>query len=110
MRFTRTTVIVLALLLGSHTTLSVRPAAAGAGTEALQGLGSYFLTLPYGGLKLAAAVLGTVAGGLGFVFTGGDKAIAGKILGPSLGGDYVITPAHIRGEKDLHFFGSKPAK
>lgn len=71
--------------------------AAGPGTEAVQGLGSFFLTVPYGGIKMAVAVLGALAGGMGFLW------------GPSLGGDYVVTPEHIRGEKDLHFFGKGPA-
>ncbi len=106
----RITLFVLVLVLGCQVTLSVRTvSAAGSGTEAIQGLGSYFLTLPHGGIKMAVAVLGAVVGGLGFVFTGGDKATANKIWGPSLGGEYVITPEHIRGEKDLPFFGKAPA-
>lgn len=108
---TRNTLFALVLVLGCQTTLTVPTAsAAGPGTEAIQGLGSYLLTLPYGGIKMAVAVLGAVVGGLGFVFTGGDKATADKIWAPSLGGEYVITPDHLRGEKDLHFFGKSPAK
>ena len=107
--FVRTTVLVLLLVLGSQATLSVRTASA-AGSEAIQGLGSYFLTLPYGGMKMAVAVLGAVAGGMGFLFTGGDKVTAEKIWGPAIGGDYVVTPQHLRGEKDLHFFGNPTAK
>jgi len=92
-------------------TVSVRSvSAAGSGSQAIQGLGSYFLTLPYGGIKMAVAVLGAVAGGMGFIFTGGDKVTADKIWGPAMGGEYVITPEHIRGEKDLHFFGQAPSK
>ncbi len=103
--FVRRTVFVLLLVLGSQSALSVRTAAAaGSGSEAIQGLGSYFLTLPYGGIKMA------VAGGMGFIFTGGDKATADKIWGPAIGGEYVVTPQHLRGEKDLHFFGNPPAK
>mgnify|MGYP002137074029 CR=1 FL=1 len=44
------------------------------------------------------------------VFPGGDKATADKIWGPAIGGEYVVTPQHLRGEKDLHFFGPPPAK
>ena len=107
----RTTLLVLVLVLGSQAVLSVRTAAAaGSGSDAIQGLGSYFLTLPYGGIKMAVAVLGAVAGGMGFIFTGGDKATADKIWGPAIGGEYVVTPQHLRGEKDLHFFGNPPAK
>ena len=105
------TLCALLVTLGCHTSLSVQPAsAAGSGSEALQGLGSYFLTLPYGGIKMAVAVLGAVAGGMGFIFTGGDKATADKIWGPAMGGEYVITPQHLRGEKDVHFFGNTQTK
>ncbi len=107
----RITLCAVLIALGSQATLSVKAAsAADSGSEAIQGLGSYFLTLPYGGIKMAVAVLGAVAGGMGFIFTGGDKATADKIWGPAMGGEYVITPQHIRGEKDLHFFGTAQAK
>jgi len=70
----------LLIVLGCQATLSVRPtAAAGFGSEAIQGLGSYFLTLPYGEIKMAVAVLGTVAGGMGVTFTDGEKVTSGKI-------------------------------
>ena len=89
----------------------MRPtAAAGFGSEAIQSLGSYFLTLPYGGIKMAVAVLGTVAGGMRITFTGGEKVTSEKIWSQALGCEYVVTPAHRRGEKDLHFFGSTPTK
>ncbi len=108
--FVRTTVVTLALVFGlQFITFTSPAAAAGPGTEAVQGLGSYFLTMPYGGIKMAVAVLGAIAGGMGFLFTGGDKVTANKIWGPTLGGEYVITPDHIRGDKDLHFFGKAPA-
>jgi len=107
----RTTLCLLLILLGCQATFSVKPvSAAGSGSEAIQGLGSYFLTLPYGGMKMAVAVLGAVAGGMGFLFTGGDKATAEKIWAPAIGGEYVVTPQHLRGEKDLHFFGDPPTK
>ena len=109
--FVRTTLCLLLLVLGCQATISVKPvSAAGSGSEAIQGLGSYFLTLPYGGMKMAVAVLGAVAGGMGFLFTGGDKATAEKIWAPAIGGEYVVTPQHLRGEKDLHFFGNPPTK
>ncbi|MBS0170821.1 MAG: hypothetical protein JSR62_10750 [Nitrospira sp.] len=107
----RTILCALLMVLLCQVALSVRPAsAASSGSEAIQGLGSYFLTLPYGGIKMAVAMLGAVAGGMGFIFTGGDKVTADKIWGPAMGGEYVITPEHIRGDKDLHFFGQAPAK
>lgn len=75
------------------------------GTEAVQGLGSFFLTMPYGALKMTFAMMGGFAGGLGWLFTGGDLNTAKKIWDPSLGGNYVITPKHLRGEEDANFIG-----
>ena len=100
--------VVLVAFTCQIVALAPSASAAGFGTEAVQGLGSYFLTMPYGGIKLAVAVLGGLAGGMGFLFTGGDRLTADKIWGPSLGGEYVITPEHLRGQKDLHFFGKAP--
>lgn len=62
------------------------------------------------GSKWLSPVLGTVAGGMGITFTGGEKVTSEKIWSQALGGEYVATPAHRRGEKDLHFFGSTPTK
>jgi hypothetical protein len=108
-RISRTVLLVVLVAFTSQMVLGMPPAAAATpGTEAVQGLASYFLTMPYGGIKMAVALLGALAGGMGFIFTGGDKATAGKIWGPTLGGEYVITPEHIRGDKDLHFFGKAP--
>lgn len=105
-RISRIVIVVCLLPIASHLAVPTSPAAAAtSGTEAVQGLASYFLTMPYGGIKMAVAMLGAIAGGMGFIFTGGDKVTAGKIWGPTLGGEYVITPEHIRGDRDLHFFG-----
>ena len=106
----RITLCVVLIVLGCQSTLSVRTAAAsGAGSEAIQGLGSYFLTPPYGSIKMAVAVLGAVSGGMGFIFAGGDKVTVEKIWSPALGGEYVVPPAPVRGERDLHFFSNTPA-
>src|SRR5918999_1204591 len=80
--------MALILVISASCQLSFVPAAsaAGHGTEAVQGLGSFFLTMPYGAIKMAVAVMGAVAGGMGFLFTGGDKVTANKIWGPTLGG------------------------
>lgn len=107
----RTILCALLIAFVCQATVSVCSAsAAGSGLPAIQGFGSYFLTLPYGGIKMTAAVLGTVAGGMGRLFIRGDKLMADKIWGPVMGGEYVTTPEHIRGEKDLHFFGQAQGK
>ena len=51
-RLSRITLCVVLIVLGCQSPLSVRTAAAaGSGPEVIQGLGNYFLTLPYGGIK-----------------------------------------------------------
>ncbi len=110
-RLTRITLCAVLLVLGCQSTLSVRTAAAaGSGPEVIQGLGNYFLTLPYGRIKMAGTLLGAIVTGMGFIFTGGDKVTAEKIWIRALGDKYVMTPAHSRDEKDLHFFGNTQAK
>lgn len=34
---------------------------------------------------------------MGFIVIVGDKATAEKIWGPAMGGEYVVTPQHLRG-------------
>jgi hypothetical protein len=78
----------------------------GAGLQAA----SWLLTLPYGAAKICFAILGGVAGGLTWVFSGGDTDAAMKVWGTSAYGTYVLTPEHLRGDKAVRFFGVPPAK
>jgi hypothetical protein len=53
--------------------------------------------------KVTYATLGGVAGGVAYVFTRRDHRAAHDIWHNSLGGDYVLTPAMIRGQDPIHF-------
>lgn len=53
--------------------------------------------------KLAWAGVGGVTGSLAFVVTLGDVDTAKRVWQPSLGGNYVVTPAMLRGEEPLYF-------
>jgi len=55
--------------------------------------------------KLAYGILGGVAGGAGYVMTGGNQQTANTIWRSTLGGDYILTPEMITGEKPIHFSG-----
>lgn len=77
--------------------------------EAGLGLGAVLLSLVYGPAKVLYAVGGATTGGLAFLFSGGDPDVAKVILTPSVRGDYVVTPAHLTGERDLEFLGRDPA-
>ncbi len=95
------------MLLGS-------PAAAMAGRSAEMskqaglGFGSAVGSLIYAPVKLCYAIGGLVVGGLAWAFSGGDNEVANVVLTPSILGDYVLTPEHLRGEKSIEFFGRDP--
>jgi hypothetical protein len=76
--------------------------------EAGVGFGSALATLVYAPVKLVYATGGLVVGGLAWAFSGGDKDVADVVLTPSLRGNYVVTPAHLKRQEELEFFGRKP--
>jgi hypothetical protein len=59
----------------------------------------------YAPLKVAYAAGGSVVAGLAYVLSGGDKDVAKPIFDASVRGDYVVTPQHMSGERDLEFIG-----
>jgi hypothetical protein len=67
-------------------------------------------TLLYGPAKLLYAGLGSFGAGLAWVLSAGDNDVAGRVLNRSLRGDYVVTPAHLRGERPLVFIGHDPSQ
>ena len=94
--------------------LALAPATAMADTldmskNAGLGVGSAVATLLYAPVKLCYALGGLVIGGLAWGFSGGDNSVAEVVLTPSVLGDYVITPAHLRGDKPVEFFGRESA-
>lgn len=68
-------------------------------------VGSWLLTVPYCIGKSAFAVAGSVVGGLGYVFSGGNSRTAESVWTTSVYGDYIVRPAHLRGEEPIHFLG-----
>jgi len=83
--------------------------AAGLAKEEGIGAGSALATLVYAPVKLVYATGGLVAGGLAYLFSGGDSEVARVVFTPSLRGDYVVTTDHLRGEQRLEFLGREPA-
>ena len=55
--------------------------------------------------KFVYATLGTLTGGLAYVLTVGDSNTAQKVWSPSVGGNYVVTPAMLRGDEPILFNG-----
>jgi hypothetical protein len=80
------------------------------GNEAGLGAAAAACTLLYGPAKLVYAGLGGLGAGLAWVLSAGDNEVAGRVLNRSLRGDYVITPAHLRGEREIVFIGRDPGQ
>lgn len=78
------------------------------GTEAGVGAAAALSTLIYGPVKLTYALLGVVIGGTAWGLSGGDHQVFDAVISPSVRGDYVVTPSHIRMERGLEFYGQDP--
>ena len=76
--------------------------------EAGMGALSALSTLLYGPAKLLYATSGLVFGGIAWGLSGGDAAVMDAVVTPSVRGDYVVTPSHLRMERTLEFFGQDP--
>ncbi len=87
------------------------PAANAAGDslayEGFLGLGSAIASLIYSPLKIVYSVGGTAISAITLVWTMGDANVAGSIFKQTVGGDYVVVPAHLEGERKLEFFGRR---
>jgi hypothetical protein len=100
------------LLLAGALLVALQPAAAVAedSTASNAGIGaaSALCSLVYGPLKLVYATLGVVMGGMAWGLSGGDSDVMGAVLLPAVRGDYVVTPANLRGQRPLEFIGHRP--
>ena len=74
-------------------------------SDASFGIGAALSTVLYAPLKVTYAGAGLLFGGLGWALSGGDSEIARAVIQPAVRGDYVVTPAHLRGERRLRFVG-----
>jgi hypothetical protein len=83
-------------------------AADGAGAEAGNGAGAALCSLIYGPVKIVYSALGLVFGGMAWGLSGGNKDVMNAVITPAVRGDYVVTPSHLRGERELEFFGRDP--
>jgi hypothetical protein len=72
------------------------------------GFGSVFANLFYMPVKITYAGLGLITGGLGYVLSAGRGDVANNIIYPAVGGTYVVTPSHLKGEQPVIFIGSAP--
>ena len=70
------------------------------------GTACVFINILYMPAKLVYATLGGLTGGLAYLLTGLNYDVADRVWAPSLGGNYVVTPAHLRNEQTLYFTGT----
>jgi hypothetical protein len=89
---------------------STEPAEPGLGEEVGYGVGSALANLLYIPAKVTYAGLGLLTGGLGFVLSAGRADVANNIIYPSIRGNYVVTPSHLRGTEPIYFVGAPPAE
>lgn len=75
-------------------------------SDAGLGTACVFINLLYMPAKLVYATLGGLTGGIAYLLTGLNYDVADRIWAPSLGGNYVVVPAHLRNEQTLYFSGS----
>ncbi len=71
----------------------------------LVGVGAALGTLVYAPVKIAYAVTGTVISGFAWLWTAGDGDVTRTIFYSAVGGDYVILPSHVEGDRSLEFLG-----
>ena len=96
--------------------ISATPARAGESStaqpvdaDAGMGIAAGLASLVYTPAKVLYALGGGVAAGMAYLASAGNQDVTTPILTPSVRGDYVVTPEHLRGERTLEFFGREPA-
>jgi hypothetical protein len=80
----------------------------GVSEEAGYGVGAALASVFYIPAKVTYAGLGLLTGGLGYVLTGGRADVANNIIYPAVGGNYVVTPNHLKGTEPIYFVGAPP--
>ncbi|HJX11735.1 MAG TPA: hypothetical protein VJ733_14715 [Candidatus Binatia bacterium] len=85
-----------------------QPAEPSASEEAGYGFGSVVANIFYMPAKITYAGLGLITGGLGYVLSAGRADVANNIIYPSISGNYVVTPSHLKGTEPLYFVGAPP--
>ncbi|HVA39989.1 MAG TPA: hypothetical protein VNF49_04955 [Candidatus Binataceae bacterium] len=69
------------------------------------GAGTVAGNILYVPAKVVYGILGGITGGASYLLTGGNTQTANTIWRSSLGGDYVLTPDMVAGQKPIHFSG-----
>ena len=100
--------LVLALSANSIAFAAEGDANDNAGTDLGLGVASFLVSIPYGAAKIATAIVGGIVGGFTYVLSGFNKKAADQVWYTTIPGDYIITPDHLRGKRDIRFTGVPP--
>ena len=69
------------------------------------GVGTLAGNILYVRAKLGYGILVGITGGASYIITGGNQQTANTIWRSTLGGDYILSPEMITGQKPIHFSG-----
>ena len=107
---TRLVVFSLVLALSLNTVAFAAEGESSGSTAGDLGLGvaSFLISIPYGAAKIVTALLGGIVGGFTYVLSGFNKKAADQVWYTTIPGDYIITPDHLRGKRDIRFTGVPP--
>jgi hypothetical protein len=99
---------IVALVVFSTVIVSAPRAQAAGDYASDAGIGAacVFVNLLYMPAKFVYATIGGITGGFAYLLTGLNFDVAQRVWAPSLGGNYVVTPAHLRNEQTLYFSGA----
>lgn len=103
----------MALAAFAASALALAPVASQAedlGNEAGWGAAAALSSLVYAPVKLVYAMGGGLTAGLAWLFSAGDSDVVNPIIDASLRGDYVLTPEHLRGQREIEFIGRSPSQ
>ena len=94
------------VLVFTLTALAASPALADKPTKELKtGASVVLANVVYMPAKVLYAAGGGLVAGAAYLFSAGDKDVAKPILDAAIGGDYLVEPEHLSGDKQLVFFG-----
>jgi hypothetical protein len=80
------------------------------GDDVGMGTATVLANVVYMPTKLVYAALGGITGSFAYLLTGGNYAAAEKVWTPSLGGNYVLNPGHLRGQDQIYFSAPLPSQ
>ncbi len=100
--------LILALVAAPTAGFAAGDEETGITSEAGLGALAAVSTLIYGPVKIVYATLGLLVGGTAWCLSGGDTQVFDSVITASVRGDYVVTPAHLRMERSLEFYGREP--